>query len=553
MTLRKIGRHALLSLLTAPLLLTGACGEDAPAGGSDFTEGTPSEVSFSISALSPGGAATRADGVPLDPVSDNERIKDWFLVFVDNARTVRKVLNRSDAETQLTANGAVEQERFRCIIPAGTYDIYAFANITKEDLKAATGLEFTPGSTAPADIENAVWKGTEGTDGKGDTPAESSTTLGQIYDAKVTSVSTGNLNLWDASETNTGKAIPMTGFLKGVKIKNTIEENFSIEVVRMVSKMELVINNPGNQAITITGAAISPVTVTPVSLFPMGTEGPGYDFLGESAFTPMPNADYARLRHKFATALTVPAATDEKSGSASYTFYMKESLSNYNSGSFTIWLEVSYPGGVTEFLQFSPTETIKKYINRNDWIRIPITLSDFDVKVEAVFYPPIGGYPAINVGTDADGSQEFTFGTQGVFAIMPYVTDKMNGENVQPKRYTVEVDEIRCQMKPAGATGGNWKNVDWNSAPQIYANNAAVVENGKGIFNKMPVAVEPVSTALPYEILGDLNTQEGIARVTLKVNIYENEVENGQPNQGELPKHTYTRYVYIIRDNTGVK
>ena len=58
------------------------------------------------------------------------------------------------------------------------------------------------------------------------------------------------------------------------------------------------------------------------------------------------------------------------------------------------------------------------YINRNDWIRIPVILTDWIIEMDVRFYPPIGGYPAVVVDQNND---EFyaTFGTQGRFSVTP--------------------------------------------------------------------------------------------------------------------------------------
>lgn len=453
---------------------------------------------------------------------------------MDDNGKVSKILNRNAAVG--TSTNAVEEETFQCVLPTGTYDIYAFANITRDELRDATGLTFTENGDAPDNIIDSVWQGLQNTDGREE--AESVTQLGVAYEAKVTNVSNNNLNLWNSSETD-GKPIPMTGFLSRVRIENTIEEKFSIEVVRMVAKVELQFFNPSDRNVTINEVAFSPVTTSKVSLFPT------YDVLGEKAFRPLDGAEYARLSH--GVEINVGKATVNNGvsnlGTNTHTFFIKESLSAA-AGSFTVWLAVTYENGVTEFLQCSPTVDIKDYINRNDWIRIPITLSDYDVKVEALFYPPIGGYPAIVEGIDPDGAQQFTFGTQGKFAIMPYVTDKTKGTPVAYQNYRIEVDEIKYSGK---SETGNWKSPDWQTASIIYSSDQSItVAEDKGIFTELPVTVEESSTALPYEILGQLNTNQGIARVKLKINIYE-----GEYSTGAQPKSTYTRFVYIIRDNAG--
>ena len=478
MTERTIFRQALLSILAAPLLLSGGCGDSASAEESDFTEGIPSEVSFSISALTLKNGLTRADGIPVDPEYDNEKIKDWFLVFVDKNGKISKILHRSDAEAKVVdKNKPVEAETFRCILPSGTYSIYVFANMTEVDLKTASGITFQlNGSIDKETLAKEIWE-TE-------------------------------LNLWNISE----KAIPMTGYLGNVKIKNTIEETFSIEVVRMMAKVELRFANSGDSDITVNSVSLDPVTKSPVSLFPNGTVGISYDYLGEEAYTPIKGAVYDMLTYT-PSSLTVKSGTSLDKPERCL-LYIKESISKRdNDNAFTVGLSISHADGVTDYLQYNITSDIRGYINRNDWVMIPISLSQYDVKVEALFYPPIGGYPAFLSAVDPEGAQVFTFGTQGDFAIVPYVTDKQTGTSLSPQRYSIAFSE-----------------------EDLYDPN--------GIFEKKP-SMGTTSAGLPYEILGKLGTKEGKAVISMTVEIY----DRPMTDPGAKVVQAYTRKIYILRDN----
>ena len=521
-------------------LIMCGCSDDLRNEDIPSEDGNSVEVKFSISAR-PNNPFTRAEdgGTPVDP-DDNEKINDWFLIFVDNNKNVRKILTRAETGK----SGSVEEETFTCILPTGAYSVYAFANITFEQLKSATGIQIKGESDADVivvrenatltdgmvtAIQNATWKGEN--DGSTQTDEETSTILGSQEDvAIVNSVSNSNLNLWRVDAKN---GIPMTGYQK-ISVRNVIEETFSIEVVRMLAKIELRFLNPSDKDITVNGIYFSPVTVSPVSLFPKGNNGIGdYSFLGNGAFTPLADAKYARLTYPLTQPLSVAKASSDDngntvSGTNSLSFFIKETLS-HTSGGFTVWLNVTHEGGVSEYLQYSPTVDITGYINRNDWVVIPVTLSQYDAKVEAIFYPPIGGYPPITTG-GPDGSQEFTFGTQGRFSLNPYVVDKLTGEELPSTRYSVEVSEILSSTSTT--------NINWNNASKIYPD----VTTDKGIFTTMPVKVEPYT--LPYELIGELNTNQGSARIKLAIKVYAESSSNGA-----APKHTYYKYVYIIRKN----
>lgn len=463
-------------------LLSGCAGSgnDEEPGLPVMEEGEPTEVTITLSSRSMMSSGTRADGEPADPDDENEKIKDWFLVFVNRHGIVSKILTRSEA----LKGTAVEQESFKCIIPIGTYSIYAFANITPSELKAASQVEFSEGEVLTEEnqssIKKAVWKDT-------------------------------NLNLWDIKN----KAIPMTGYLANVRITNRIEEPFSIEVVRMLAKIDFLISNTTSKDIKVNSIGLDPVTVTPVSLFPNGASDNGisYDFLGNYAFTPELGAKYERLMYKPATAWNVKAKTLQENAVRSR-FYFKESLSKRdNGGLFTVWLDVTHADGDRSVLQYNVTSDIKKYINRNDWLVIPVELSRYAVHVEALFYPPIGGYPAYMSTTDPDGSQVFTFGTQGEFSIVPYVIDKETGQYLSPSLYNFEID-------------------------------TASINDPEEIFKKKPY-ISKTSPSLPDEILGTLDSKEGKASLTIKVMVKDS------PTDAEWSQ-TYLRTIHIIRDNNVV-
>ncbi|MDE6696888.1 MAG: hypothetical protein K2K25_08405 [Muribaculaceae bacterium] len=452
------------------VLLIAGCGNDKePVGNVDFEEGIPTEVIFSISSHFNSSVASRADGTPKDPENDNEKINDWLLVFSDTkTNTVQKIITR--AEVKKTAEMTpVEAETFRFILPSGHYNVYAFANISAEELETAIGLSFSEGSKIiPSVIDWKAW--------------------------------TTELNNWNIDE----NPIPMSGFRKNIEVKNTIEETFSIEVVRMVAKVEFQFTNISGKKVSINEVSLDPVTTSEVSLFPRNSTGINYDHLGNTAFTALNGAAYGVVSQNYTTPVTVEASTEESAISKSASIYIKESLSNrpYNDNAFTVGLKVTHEDGVSEHQQYNITKDIKNYINRNDWIVIPITLSRYDVSVEALFYPPIGGYPAVLSTTDPDGSQIFTFYTEGEFALVPHVFDKHTGQHLSPQEYTIEIGNI------SGMTF-------------IFKNNGPTVTQ--------------TATSLPDEIIGSFNSNAyGKASIEVKVII---------------GSQVYTRNIYIIRLN----
>lgn len=440
----------------------------------EYVEGTPTQVSISLDAMQNkvySAGQTSATSIP-----DNEKINSWWIVFLDKSGKVIKILSRSDDETALPSTlSAVEAESFKCIIPAGVYNIYAFANMTQEELEAAAGVSFEVGKQVSfaddsSDLDHALWQ-----------PV---------------------LNNWDSS-----KPVPMSGFLKNVRVKNTVEENFSIEVVRMVAKLEFSFSNLSNEEITINNISVDPVTTSPVSLFPMGASGISYAHLGNSAYSPMPEANYGKFVFNLISDNSIAAGKKNVCKS----FYIQESLSQRdNNNAFTVGLNVTHKDGVQNYEQFNITQDILSYINRNDHITIPINLSRYDIDVKALFYPPIGGYPAVASSTDPEGAQIFTFSSAGDFTILPRVTDKLTDRHLSPDLYTISISDIN----------------DPNS-----------------IFSRTP-AVSSTSAHLPDEVTGTIGTTKGKASLNLTVKVY----NSSYYLTDAVVTNSYTRKIYIVRN-----
>ncbi|MDE6682718.1 MAG: hypothetical protein K2J87_04770 [Muribaculaceae bacterium] len=235
--------------------------------------------------------------------------------------------------------------------------------------------------------------------------------------------------------------------------------------------------------------------------------------MGLSAFSPLTNATYAKQTFTLSSDNTVGAGKK-----LNKSFFMQESLSDRaNDGAFTIGLKVRHAhkiegngqNEVSDYEQHNITRDILSYINRNDWIVIPVRISRYDVNVEALFYPPIGGYPAMTSSTDPEGAQIFTFGTPGDFEIAATVTDKQAGMHLAPIYYTIAISNV----------------------------------TGTDIFSKQPTLTS-TSASLPNEVTGTLNEKEGKASLEFTVKVY----DRPHYEAGAVNTDSYTRKIYIIRN-----
>ena len=297
----------------------------------------------------------------------DELINTWWMVFVDEQGAdkgkVRLILDRP-SETD-----AVSSEEVKFTIPRGTYTIYAFANITRESLtQTPLNLTFTEGAAAP-DLSTVQWN-----------------RIGKI-----------------------GDLIPMTGVLHNVSLTKEMNNTFSIEVVRLWAKLCFQFSTDTDKTITVSKLSMMPaLNESGVTLLP--------DYTSLGGAPSLPDRTNCSLLERKDLNLTIT-----KDATASETFYLLESTAaSHPTGHYPLSFELKYGDGATRTVNALAYEL--KHINRNDFITIPILITDWTVAVGVLFYPPIGGYPAVLLEESKDNEFYATFGSPGKFVIRPTVT-----------------------------------------------------------------------------------------------------------------------------------
>lgn len=391
------------------------------------------------------GSAVAADDA-ID--SDDELMHTWWVAFVNGRNEVERIVSRDPSQT-----GAVSEDRFSLELPNGIYRVYAFANITPAQLRQAAGVEFVEGEAAPA-MSAAQWS--------------------------------IDLNEWPANAPETfTAALPMTGYLADLQVAQS--SSCEIEVVRLVAKVRFdIIDNTVASTANVNSVTISPVTVGPCPLLP------DYTKLGGLYVPASPEGlTYRELTLAFAE------------GQTSAWTYLRESAAADGlpapnpTGRFRLRVSVSRNGApATDY--FALTEELPA-LSRNDYVTIPLMLTDYILDVDVSFYPPIGGYPAVVVDELGD-YYTITFGSTGYFSITPYVYDAAGAANGQPL------------------------------SPETIA--VTAVSDPDGIF-----ATPPDYNPSDGEIVGELGTNAGTAQVDLAVTV----------RQTPAVDYTFTRTIRIIR------
>lgn len=413
---------------------------DSEEGGSDLA------LSSAIISIHTRSLSTRAD-LSESPAQENELIKNWWIAFVDENGKVAAIFSKDG----LTACSEDEVEG---LLPTGNYTAYAFANITPDKLKESTDLEFTVGSSAPTldDIKKIEWK-------------------------KLANGFSGD--------------IPMCGW-REINVKGTVEEKFAIEVVRMLGKVEFSFANRSSKDISLKEITFGPLNTGDIVMMPDYSKlaTPNSDGMKPELLSGTGTENYSYKLSENGLTLT---AGEEKGGRTH--FYVRESIADsHPTGHFHFSLKISREGNEEELL-YALTDNLT-YINRNDYILIPVNFHDYSLKPEVLFYPPIGGYPPV-VTEDKNDEYYIKFGTGGFFEITPRVYKDGDTELARGS-YTVELG----------------------------------TPSGDDIFTEKPS--EDKTTG---EITGELSSTTGIAVIPIAVTVSE---DNNNV--------TFTRNLYIIRE-----
>lgn len=387
-----------------------------------------------------------------------EMMKSWFVVVVQNGK-IEKIIT-----SDLKSLGVTEVEKDQVFVELkkGETTFYSFANIKPEDieLNAITSV----GQPLPADFDKKTYR------------------------------MDGNSKLFHLSMTpEFQNDYPMSN-KQMVNITDN-QQVINLEVIRMVAKVQLSITNATDHAINLKTITLSNVTQN-----------------GNPNVKLLPNVDSANklkgvnLPDGVAKGtLTLRAAendgiTIEARAKQTACFYMNESL-----------VDKGEDGGNRYFILSLTTEdagtgTVSNHryamlswneILRNDYLKIPIKLEDYQIKWKVEAFSPIGVLPKVK---DDGENLSLDFGYYGEFHIKPEVI-KLSRTGSQ----TLSVSEWQMGTDATGSDG--WKLQEQH--PQG--------EDGVNIFDASPSWI-PVT----YRLEGEMGNRTGSAIYTMKILVRQN-------------------------------
>lgn len=384
-----------------------------------------------------------------------EMMKSWFVVVVQNGK-IEKIIT-SDLKSDVTE---VEKDQVFVKLNTGETTFYSFANIKPEDigLDAITSV----GQPLPADFDEKTYQ------------------------------MDGNSKLFHQSMApDLQNGYPMSN--KQIVNITDNQQVIELEVIRMVAKVQLSITNATEHAIYLKTITLSDVTQN-----------------GNQNIKLLPNVDSNnQLQVNLANSakkgtITLTAAenngmTIEARATQTACFYMNESLVDKGKDGGNRYFILS----LTTVDAATGTTSSQRYamlswneIRRNDYLKIPIKLEDYQIRWTVEAFSPIGVLPKV---TDDGENLSLDFSYYGEFHIKPEVI-KLSRTGSQ----TLSVSEWQMGTDAAGSDG--WKLQEQN--PQGA--------DGVNIFDSSPAWVPSA-----YRLEGEMGNRTGSSIYTMKIKVKE--------------------------------
>lgn len=385
-----------------------------------------------------------------------EMMKSWFVVVVQNGK-IEKIIT-----SDLKSLGVTEVEKDQVFVELskGETTFYSFANIKPKEigLDASTSV----GQQLPADFDQKTYQ----MDGN-----------------------CQHFHLLMAPEFQNG--YPMSN-KQMVDITDN-QQVINLEVIRMVAKVQLSITNATDHDIVLKSITLSDVTQN-----------------GNQNIKLLPNVDSNnQLQVNLANSakkgtITLTAAendgiTIKERAKQTACFYINESLVDKDEDGGKRYFILS----LTTVDATTSTTSNHRYamlswneIRRNDYLKIPIKLEDYQIRWTVEAFSPIGVLPKVK---DDGKNLSLDFGYYGEFHIKPEVI-KLSRTSSQ----TLSVSEWQMGTDETGSDG--WK------LQEKHPQGA----DGVNIFDSSPAWVPSA-----YRLEGDMGNRTGSAIYTMKIKVKE--------------------------------
>lgn len=385
-----------------------------------------------------------------------EMMKSWFVVVVQN-RMIEKIIT-SDLKSGVTE---VEKDQVFVKLNTGATTFYSFANIKPEEI----GLD-------------------------------ASTSVGQQlpdgFDEKTYQMN-GNSKFFHLS------MIPdlQDGYPMSNKQVVNITDNqqvINLEVIRMVAKVQLSITNATDHDIVLKSITLSDVTLNGnpnVKLLP--NVDSNNQLKGVNLVDGVPKGTITLKADENNNGITIGEGAMQKA-----CFYMNESLvdKDADGGNRYFILSLTTVDEVTGTTNNRYAMLSWNEIRRNDYLKIPIKLEDYQIRWTVEAFSPIGVLPKVK---DDGENLSLDFSYYGEFHIKPEVI-KLSCTGSQ----TLSVSEWQMGTDATGSDG--WTRQEQNPEGA----------DGVNIFDSSPAWIPST-----YRLEGEMGNRTGSAIYTMKIKVKE--------------------------------
>ena len=392
---------AVASALLLALSVLPACSDDE--GGGVIEEEQLYKLTIALNTSTSYTPVTKADqpGWADEANVYERRIEKCWVVLFDAAGTCVASVNANDIidnSTDVDNEQLVRQTTVE--LPAGNYMGYAFANLNNLTEDSKDIITLLEGDLA------------------GITKDALNTTV-SLIDAKSFTLAEG------------GKSIPMSSYETNITVQANTENTARIVLFRMIGKVEISITDQTNDKGTKTLKSLSMgnFRTGPIHLLP-------YSY-GETTLNDITPKDQNLLRPQFPenvkstpyTHKVVENGDDEISedpdNPSIYTFYAFETGTESNTNALSVTVGV---GDRTPSVK--PTDF--SFMRRNDWLKIPIVLTNIESYIRFTnMRMPIGGLP-----------KEIVYGEGDGYHILVDAEMDVNADYAGPIKIEVEIKSI---------------------------------------------------------------------------------------------------------------
>lgn len=406
-----------LAGLAAALSLAGCAADtDLPDTPDAANQLSPGLHISAVGMANPGSHTSRAD-LEQAETAENEMISNWVLYLVKD---------NGEIESRNSATGITPYQ------PADAPGATA-GDVPTYHSRALAFANFDPGEEVVKNLADAI--GINDLVNTADAYSKFKASSANSIDIHTLL----NLNKEDypggyipaGALSSSATPIPMAGFMD---IDPANGNSFDIQVVRLMARMEFAFRNVSSHNVTVNSIHISPAYQGNLYMMP--------DYAGHSSKTDLINPEDTATISFSPANMTITTAQSGEDDYQRCHFYMKESAANSISGKFRIGVNITRDGamngeGLTETIY---ALTNLREIHRNDYVLIPVAITDFVPKFEIRTYPPIGGYPAEIVANE--DVYYITLKESGRFEIYPSLLNTDTGEtaNLRSSGYEISLD-----------------------------------------------------------------------------------------------------------------